>query len=61
MVRLARLTLRLQRIVVIIGFADVDDAVDVEGNLLAVGAPMLVAKAVRVLSVHASYHRVVAV
>lgn len=46
---------------VVLGFANIDNTVDVERNLLAVGPPMLVAEAVVVLSVGASDNRVVAV
>ena len=43
---MSRHTLRFQRVLGRVGLGDVDDAVDVEGDLLAVGAPMLVAEAV---------------
>lgn len=41
--------------------ADIDDAVDVEGDLLAVGAPVLVAEAVGVFAVKLGGKGVVAV
>jgi len=54
-------TFRLDGIGGHLRLADVNDAVDVERHLLAVGAPVLVAEAVRVLSVSLGGEGVVAV
>lgn len=56
-----RHTLALKRIGRNIILADVDNSVDVEGNLLGVGAPALVSKAICVLSVALGGERVVAI
>lgn len=45
------LDLDLQRILWAVGFRDIDDTVDVEGDLLAVGTPVLITEAVGVLAV----------
>lgn len=45
------LDLNLERVLGRVGLGDVDDAVDVERDFFAVGAPVLVAEAVGVLAV----------
>ena len=57
----AACTLGFQGVLLEFLLADVDDAVDVEGDLLAVGTPVLVAKAVGVFAVHLGVEAVVAV
>lgn len=53
-------TFGIQRIRLVLGLADVDDTVDIEGDFLAVGAPVLVAKAVGVFAVVLGVEAVVA-
>ncbi len=53
-------TFGIQRIRLVLGFADVDDTVDVERDFLAVGAPVLVAEAVGVFAVVLGVEAVVA-
>jgi hypothetical protein len=57
---LQQLTLLLQGVLRRLGLGHVDDAVDVERNLLGVCAPVLVVEAVDVLAVLGGVERVVA-
>ena len=55
------LTLGLERILVGLVLGDVDNSVDIEGDLLAVGAPVLVAEAVHVFAILLGIEGVVAI
>lgn len=54
-------TFAIKRVGGHVGLADVDNAVDVEGNLLCVGAPVLVTEAVEIFPIMLSSEGVVAV
>jgi hypothetical protein len=58
--RIQQLTLPLQGVLRCLGLGHVDDAVNVERNLLGVCAPVLVVEAIDVLAVLGSVERVVA-